>query len=163
MLITFLSIHVSAQKLIGDPWIFQAYKEMYGRSPNAFELNINNYNLGSWNNYGELKKYIQEFQSNGYNIKTTALPNDQSAVVYWEDNQPVAWALISNKGGGLIGDATSTLISVDHARLMGVDPAVLKDLPVISYADVNSKSLMAVKKSSAKKASGRGRIIFKKR
>ena len=41
----------------GDPWIFQAYCELYNRTPTALEVNIGNYNQGSWNNYGELKNY----------------------------------------------------------------------------------------------------------
>ncbi|MCY7290837.1 MAG: hypothetical protein LH615_01525, partial [Ferruginibacter sp.] len=46
-----------------DPWIIQVYKELHNRQPSAWELNIKNYNLGTWNNYGELKSYIQEYQN----------------------------------------------------------------------------------------------------
>lgn len=163
MLIMLLNINANTQNLTGDPWIFQAYKELYGRSPTAFELNINNYNLGSWNSYPELKKYIQEFQGNGYNIKVTTLTNDRSAAVFYEGNDPVAIALISNKGGGLISENSTALISVDHARLIGSDHATLNGLPLVSFTDVNSKSLLGVSKKSARKASGRGKIVFKKR
>src|SRR3712207_735827 len=38
----------SASQLKGDTWIFNAYKELYGRQPNVWELNVQNYNLGSW-------------------------------------------------------------------------------------------------------------------
>src|ERR1043165_1695557 len=49
--------------LKGDPWIFQAYAELYDRPPRALELDINLYNGGSWNNYNELKGYIQQTQN----------------------------------------------------------------------------------------------------
>ena len=49
--------------LKGDPWIFQAYKEMYGRDPIAFELNKDLYNKGSWGSYEELKKYVREYNN----------------------------------------------------------------------------------------------------
>jgi len=44
-----------------DPWIVQAYKELYGRTPNANECNIRHYNNGSWNSYSELVMYIKKF------------------------------------------------------------------------------------------------------
>lgn len=76
----------------------------------------------------------------------------------------MAFALISNKGGGLIGLDGGTLISVDHARLIGLDGGTLKSLAAVSYADANAKVDYRIGKSRAvKKASGRGRIIFQKR
>lgn len=74
MLIIFLSINVTAQSLTGDPWIFQAYKELYARSPNAFELNINNYNLGSWNSYPELKNISRNSRAMDILLKQPPLP-----------------------------------------------------------------------------------------
>ena len=53
----------SGNHLKGDPWIFQAYAELYDRAPRALELNINLYNGGTWNSYAELKGYVQEMQN----------------------------------------------------------------------------------------------------
>ncbi|TCJ12653.1 hypothetical protein EPD60_15420 [Flaviaesturariibacter flavus] len=44
-----------------DPWIKQAYKELFGREPNGTECNIRNYNNGSWNSYDQLKGYIKTY------------------------------------------------------------------------------------------------------
>ena len=41
------TLTTQAQSLKGDPWIFNAYKDLYNRQPNAWELNIKNYNKGS--------------------------------------------------------------------------------------------------------------------
>ena len=37
---------LNTQQLKGDPWIFQVYKELWGRQPNSWELNMRNYNNG---------------------------------------------------------------------------------------------------------------------
>jgi len=166
MLFMFLSLNITAQKLTGDPWIFQAYRELYGLTPNAFELNITNYNLGSWNNYGELKNYIIEYKNSlrndGLTVRTTPLDNNQSAAIFYNNGSPISGALISNKGGSLLGENGLGLISVDHARLIGMDHASLKSLSVVSYADVSTKFTQSAGIKYLK-ASGRGRIIMKKR
>ena len=50
--------------LSGDPFIIRLYQKLYSRYPNAWELNVQNYNKGSWSNYGTLKRYISEYQDN---------------------------------------------------------------------------------------------------
>lgn len=47
-----------------DPWIVKAYKSIYGKSPNATECNIRNYNNGSWGSYPELVQYIAMYNNN---------------------------------------------------------------------------------------------------
>jgi hypothetical protein len=153
ILIMTCTFETSAQK--ADPWIIQAYKEMYGRQPTTWELNINNYNLGSWNNYPELKRYVQEYQSsmqnNGYTVSLKALANNQTRVTFLQNGTAVAAGLIGNDAGSLVGN--------DGASLIGNDVA---GLAAISFADVSTKFTQA---SGIKyvKASGRGRIVFKKR
>ena len=41
-----------------DPWIVDAYKLMYKRTPTATECNIKNYNNGSWRSKAELIGFI---------------------------------------------------------------------------------------------------------
>lgn len=164
LFIFLFNINVKAQS--PDPWIIQAYKEMYGRQPSAWELNINNYNLGSWNNYNELKKYIVEYHSSlrndGYNAKTILLDKNQSATIFYQNGAAVAGALISNKAGSILGENGLGLISVDHARLIGMDHASLQKLAAVSFADVSTKFTQAAGIKYLK-ASGRGRLIMKKR
>lgn len=66
-LAAFLSL-TSARAQSCDPWIIQAYGELFGRKPTAAECNISNYNNGSWNNYDQLKGYIKAYN----NVSTTS-------------------------------------------------------------------------------------------
>lgn len=45
-----------------DPWITKIYKQFYGRTPNAVECNIRNYNNGSWNSFDQLSGFIRTYQ-----------------------------------------------------------------------------------------------------
>jgi hypothetical protein len=155
IVILFVAFNFNASAQKADPWIIQAYKEMYGRQPTTWELNIKNYNLGSWNNYPQLKEYIKEYQnsmqSNGYTVSVTALANNQSKVTFLQNGTAVAVGLIGNDAGSLIGNDAGSLVGNDGASLAA-----------ISFADVATKFTQA---SGIKyvKASGRGRIVFKKR
>src|SRR5665647_895946 len=106
VLISVFHSTVEAQQLKGDPWIFQAYKELYNGPPTAWELNIQNYNGGSWNNYGELKNYIVQYQhskgSQGLSISTTSLGNGKIAVLFNLNGKSIAANLITNDGGTII-------------------------------------------------------------
>jgi hypothetical protein len=147
------SFDASAQK--ADPWIIQAYNELYKRQPSTWELNINNYNLGSWNNYPELKGYIQQYQkslqNNGYTVSLKPLANNQSQVTFLQNGTAVAVGLIGNDAGSLVGN--------DGASLIGNDSG---GLATISFADVATKFSQAAGIKYLK-TSGRGRIVFKKR
>lgn len=101
--------------LKGDPWIFQVYCEVYNRAPNAWELNTQNYNNGSWNNYGELKRYVQQYQSalsqNNLFPKIGDL-NGNTAVVFTDkNNNAVAVDLVSKDGGRVIAAGGGNVIS----------------------------------------------------
>ncbi len=50
-----------------DPWITQAYKQLYDRTPSTEECNIRNYNNGSWRSYVELVGHIATFNRNRNN------------------------------------------------------------------------------------------------
>ncbi len=166
LIITVCSLKTLAQQVTGDPWIFQTYKELYNRQPSAWELNIKNYNLGSWNSYDELKRYVQEYQNSlrleNYTVKTTGLKNNQSAAIFYQNGTPVASALISNAGGYLVGNDGASLIGNDSAGLIGLDGSTLRNLSVLSFADMATKFTQASGMRYIK-ASGRGRLVMKKR
>src|SRR6185436_2238015 len=96
--ILFASLHVNAQ-LKGDPWIFQAYKALYNRQPTSWELNIQNYNNGSWNNYNELATYIVQYQSAlskfGISITTTSIGSGRDVVLFNQSGRSIAGNIIS--------------------------------------------------------------------
>ena len=94
------------QQLTGDPWIFELYNSMYFRQPNALELNIHNYNNGSWGSKSELKHYIIDFQnslkSQNIVIAIGSTRNNGQLVVGLVINGQLAAASIVAAGGGNI-------------------------------------------------------------
>jgi hypothetical protein len=106
----------------GDPWIFKAYYELYSRIPNPIELNVTLYNAGSWNNYGELKTYIQQYQSalsqnNLRMISGTANGKDVAALVDGNNNV-VAVGLISPNGGQVIAPGGANVIAAGGGNVI---------------------------------------------
>jgi hypothetical protein len=66
-LVVILALFVLASSLKAqncDPWIAEAYKLMYKRSPTSAECNIKNYNNGSWRSKAELIGYIDAYNRN---------------------------------------------------------------------------------------------------
>lgn len=124
--ITFSTL--SAQTLTGDPWIFQAYKEMYNRQPNALEINIRNYNSGSWNNYGELKQYILQFQTSllqsGITISTVFVKN-VAVVGIRQNGQQVAVAALSLTGGQIVANDGATIVSGGAGNIVSGGAGIL--------------------------------------
>lgn len=102
-------------ELKGDPWIFQAYKELFNRQPCAWELNVKNYNDGSWKNYAELKKYVKEFRASmdklGIALKTTDAKNNNSYVIFEKDGKVLGIDLVSNDGGNVVAAGGMNVIS----------------------------------------------------
>lgn len=100
--------------LQGDPWIFQIYNELYNRNPNALEVNIKNYNGGSWGNYADLKNHVQEFQSSllqaGITI-STAFVNNVAIVGFNQNGQQIAVAALSLNGGQIVANDGATIVS----------------------------------------------------
>src|SRR6476620_1219779 len=56
-----LTFSVSTRAQGCDPWIMNAYKQLYNRNPTAEECNIRNYNNGSWTSYDELVRYVRSY------------------------------------------------------------------------------------------------------
>jgi hypothetical protein len=112
----------SGNFLKGDPWIFQAYCEMYNRNPTAMELNIKLYNAGSWNSYSELKNYIKQYQSslsnNGVKV-LTGKANGKDAVVMLDNNNKVlAVSLLSLTGGNVIAAGGGNVIAAGGGNVI---------------------------------------------
>jgi len=161
----------------GDPWIYQVYKEMWGRQPNAWELNINNYNGGSWNNYGELKKHIQEYQSSfGLKVSVAPTANKTSVAAFFENGKQIAATLISNDAGRLISKDGAGIIGNDAAGLIGNDGSTLKNgstligndgstiklisnMPGVSFGSMYGGLAVGTKRI---KTSGKGSLIIRK-
>lgn len=107
--------NLNAQKLKGDPWIFNAYQELYQRQPSAWELNIKNYNSGSWNNYDELRKYVKMYQislrNSNLTVSTTILKSGNVIALFNQNGRSIAANLISQDGGGIIASGGGNIIA----------------------------------------------------
>jgi hypothetical protein len=111
-----------SQNLKGDPWIFNAYQEMYRRQPTAWELNINNYNSGSWNSYAELKKYVQEFQTSlnntGLTIVTQKAKNNNFIAGFVQGGKLLGVDLISAEGGRVVAAGGANVVAAGGANVV---------------------------------------------
>jgi hypothetical protein len=108
--------------LKGDAWIFRAYTELYNRNPNDWELNIQNYNNGSWNGYDQLKTFIQQYQNslsqNGIRVHTGRTLNGGTAAVFTDNNaKPLAVNLLSSDGGRVIAASGGNVVSAGGLNL----------------------------------------------
>lgn len=103
-----------SQTLTGDPMIFKAYREIYNRSPNALEINIKNYNAGTWNSYEELKNFIKDFQNSLLRASLTISSVYLKEVVVIgirENGQQIAVAALSMNGGKILANNGSAIVS----------------------------------------------------
>jgi hypothetical protein len=158
--------------LTGDPWIFQVYKELYNRQPNAWELNIKNYNNGSWNNYDELKKYIGEFQSSlskqNMQIKTGAY-NNNVLVGFFINGQQVAVNVVAAGGGNVVAAGGANVVSAGGANVVSAGSANVvaagggNIIVNNSMAGVNFGGRYSVQSAGTKviSTSGSGALIIK--
>lgn len=150
-------------QLKGDPWIFNAYKELYGRQPGPLELNIKLYNGGSWNNYGELKTYVQQFQSSLQQLQwkiSYATIKNNSVVGLFENGKQIAVDFISNDGGSIIPGGAGNIVAAGAGNIIGQDGSGIatSDLPGLGFA--NSHILQAGTKAAK---SGKGALIIKRK
>ena len=116
------NLNSGAQQLKGDPWIFKVYKELWGIQPNAWELNIKNYNGGSWNSYAELKKYVSQYQNSmttqGLSVSVKSLGDVKVAVVFNQNGRSIAVDLITNDGGTLIAAGAGNIAINSGSNLL---------------------------------------------
>ncbi len=173
---TFVQVYQSSLNtapLKGDPWIFQIYKELYNRSPNALELNIKNYNGGTWTNYADLKKYVQEFQSSlshsGMTI-SSVLVNNVAIVALKHNGQQVAVAALSltagqilaNDGASIVAGGAGNIISGGAGNLIGQDGAGIVVNPAMGGISFGSSYTIQSENTRVIK-SGKGSLIISKK
>lgn len=152
----------SGDLIKGDPWIFQAYCELYSRAPISLELNIGNYNGGSWSSYAELKNFIQQYQSaltnSGIQVIAAkvlaknggAIMKDYEGAVFKKNGKVIAVSLLAKNegkmvaagGGNVEAFGAGNLVGNDGAGLIGLDGSTLSRLPGanISTGNYNLKS-----------------------
>ena len=146
----------------GDPWIIQIYNELYNRTPSAWEVNIQNYNGGSWNNYNELKKYIQDFQSalRKLNVDITVKDagNGNAVAFLTENGQAKAVAMVSSNGGQVIAAGGGNVIAAGGGNVISPGGANLQDLAAMNFG-----SRYTVQSAGTKviPTSGKGAIIIR--
>lgn len=162
----------SMPTLTGDPWIFQAYKELYNRQPNAWELNIKNYNSGSWNNYQELKNYITEFQKslNKQNLQVKTAPwNNNVLVGFFINGQQVAVNVVAPGGGNVVAAGGANVIAAGGGNVVApgganvIAPGGGNIIVNTNMAGVNFGGRYSVQSAGTKivSTSGNGALIIK--
>ena len=124
----FPRVQESLPSLSGDQWIFQAYKEMYGnkRQPNAWELNIKNYNNGSWKSYDELKQYIRNYQyileQQGIEMKTAGY-NGNVLVAFYKNGKQVALNVVAAGGGNVVAAGGGNVVAAGGGNVVAAGGA----------------------------------------
>lgn len=122
------SIKESMPKLTGDPWIFQAYKDLYGanRKPNAWELNIKNYNNGSWTSYEQLKQYVAKYQNmlmeQGIEMKSGGY-NGNVLVAFFKLGKQVAVNVVAAGGGNVVAAGGANVVAAGGANVVAAGGA----------------------------------------
>ncbi|HEY0667962.1 MAG TPA: hypothetical protein VGD22_07290 [Sphingobacteriaceae bacterium] len=118
---------LSPSMVTGDPWIMEIYQKTYGRRPNSWELNIRNYNNGSWSSYDELAGYIRQFQKslsdNGLVIETALLNDRYNLVAIKKGNEYLSANILENKGGNVVAAGGANVISAGGANVVSAGGA----------------------------------------
>jgi hypothetical protein len=112
--------------LQGDPWVFKIYQELYKRKPNAWELNINNYNSGSWTSYEQLKGFIQEYQKSiaKINLQVKTAPyNGNIATGFFIDGKQVAVNVVAAGGGNVVAAGGANAVAAGGANVVAAGGA----------------------------------------
>ena len=118
-----------------DAWINNAYRDVAGRTPTGRgevgECNIKLYNNDSWNNYDELKRYVQEIRSN-LKIGVKELGGGkwgmavQGGGVTAVNVMDLAGNLVAAGGRNLIGNDAAGLVAAGGGNLVGNDGASIR-------------------------------------
>ena len=111
----------------GDPWIKEIYQELYGRTPNALEYNIYNYADGKWRNREELKRAIQQYQSNirkaGMSVDFYDLGNGRLVADMKINGKSTAVSLIEGKGGNVVAAGGANVVAAGGANVVAAGGA----------------------------------------
>ena len=150
--------------LKGDPWIFRIYQELYNRKPNAWELNVTNYNKGSWSSYASLRNYIKDFQTslkkNKLNIKT-ADGNGNVYVVFEKDGKPIAINLVSQNGGQVIAAGDGNVIAAGGGNVVAAGGLNLQITPNMAGVTFGDKFRTQSVGTTIIPSSGNGALIIR--
>ena len=130
-----------------DPWINQIYREVAGRGPvgtgEVGECSIKLYNNGSWNNYNELKRYVQELRNNAVRIAYKDVGNDKFVMAVSQNgNMGVnlmtrAGSVVAGGAGNVVAGGAGNLIGMDGAGIISNDGASIridKNTPGFSFS-----------------------------
>ena len=152
-----------------DPWINQIYREVAGRGPvgtgEVGECSIKLYNNGSWNNYNELKGYVQELRNNAVRIAYKDVGNDKFVMAVSQNgNTGVnlmmrAGNVVAGGAGNVVAGGAGNLIGMDGAGIIANDGATIridKNTPGFSFS--GGYSTLSGQKI---KTSGRGGISIR--
>jgi hypothetical protein len=156
---------VKAQTLKGDPWIFQVYKEVYHRQPSAWELNINNYNGGSWNNYGELRKYVQEYQAsisrNGLTIVTKKIDDNKVLTGFIKEGKLLAANIVSPQGGNVVAAGGGNVVAAGGGNVVAAGGLNLQITSNTAGVGFGGKYTVQSAGTTVIPSSGKGALIIK--
>jgi hypothetical protein len=154
------------QQLTGDPWIFNAYNDLYRRQPNALELNIHNYNNGTWGSYTELKQYVQDFQNSLRNQNITiaigSTRNSGQLVAGLVINgQLVAASIVAAGGGNIVAAGGGNIVAAGGGNIVAAGGGNFK--VSTSTAGLSFGSNMGVLALGARRipTSGKGAFVIK--
>lgn len=158
-------VSAAAPQLKGDPWIFKVYNEAYSRKPNAWELNVKNYNNGSWTSYADLKKYVLEFQASlkkaRLQLKANAVSkNNDIYVVFEKDGKVVGIDLVSANGGQVVAAGGLNVIAAGGDNVIapgGANLQITAQMAGISFGD---KYRIQSAGSTVVPTSGKGALVF---
>jgi len=119
--------NLSSSMVSGDPWIMQIYQQLYSRRPNSWELNIKNYNNGSWSSFEQLREYIQQFQKsmndNGIRIETALLNESINLVVLKKGDKTLAVNILQNTGGNVVAAGGANVIAAGGGNVVAAGGA----------------------------------------
>ena len=169
-LVNYIKAYVKKQEsgkavvLKGDPWLFKIYREEYQRQPNAWELNIGNYNGGSWTSYASLKNYVKEFQAslkkNKIKIKTVD-KDGKVYVVFEEDGSPIGINLVSPNGGNVIAAGGGNVIAAGGGNVIAAGGLNLQISTSIAGVSFGDKYRIQSAGTKAIPSSGKGTLVFR--
>lgn len=152
-------------KAAGDPWIHQAYVEMYRRQPTAWELNIYNYNNGSWSNYNELKQYIRDYHASlskaGLSINTKDISGGQTLVGFNLTGKQVALDLVSTSDGKVIAAGGANVVAAGGANVVAAGGANLQVNANMAGVFTGNRYTVQSAGTTVVPTSGKGALIIK--
>ena len=163
LLLFILAVNFNASaQLKGDPWIFKVYKELWGIQPNAWELNIKNYNGGSWNSYAELKKYVSQYQNSmttqGLTVSVKNISDVNFAVVFNQNGRSIAVDLITNDGGTIKVAGAGNIALISGANLLANAGIVVN--ANLAGATFGSRYTLQSEGTKVIQTSGKGALII---